>query len=435
MTSIESNHAVPLSKEPVPTTMAHAASQLPRDVVADAHPYWNAFADGFVKGFSFPFAVLFGMAGCAPQDNPPIIIYDDTSGEELPDAEILADGGVDATTTPKETGSVPEDLASMEVAVVKKEIYSTKPDLGPLETIDAEDAVDSGPDVPADAVDGASELQDGADEGAMDSMTDAAEFSAGDGVADIVAEALADGKSDADIVDVAETVVVQDADAKDGVPDAASDAIEAPLCQYFCDAGQSEVVDTYTPKGDVVSKLCGPLLAPANSVAAACTRADINYMLTGATSCVAECGFFDNKVTLSTAPNTPVAFSMMLFAPPEITKQSYAITLKLNAPKLSNGTSPVAPGFMGSSFVFVFNADLYALVGVILWDSTDKYPNGVSKVVIQYEPYDFLYNQPATLDFIYHALTGQNVVFRYPCDQIVDNQGKPNPIVNCQDVK
>lgn len=413
------------------------SSQHKDTIVIDEHPYWHSFADGFVEGFSFPFAVLFGIAGCTPQSNPPIIIYDDTSGELFPDVQVLTDGGFDVTFQ-KETAAALIDVAPVDVGVAKKEIFSTKPDLGFIETTDVEDAVDSELDIVSDLMADA-ELEDSvgldAVEDLPESMTDIAldigpdvESDAAADVADVVApEAITDTKIDVGVEDAAETVDAQDAGIKDSVADSASD-VDAPICQYFCDAGKSETTDTYTPKGDVVSNVCGSLFAPLNSVAVACTN-----MLQGAKSCVAECAFFDkSEMTFSTDPNVANKFyktfgdiQFGFFVPYE------KITWTAFAP-LKSDNSPVAfPIFMGSANVYVFNTEKYNNTGMYIWETQDENSKFKKTDYLQliYQPKDEFFNTtPEFLEQSQVTSTGGIMTYRYPCDTL------PNPIVQCADV-
>lgn len=430
--------------EPIHVKSKTSSPQQKDTIVIDEHPYWHSFADGFVEGFAFPFAVLFGMTACTPQSNPPIIIYDDTSDEPFQDAGNVANGDADIAIQDA------TDAALVDVNLNKKEIYSTKKDATYPETTDVWDDLNIDPDVALDVVldaveDLASDSVSDADSAVgLDAIDDAADDVPDMVVPDVIADAedafqetAADISSDVPAVDGIE-LPPDDASVDSSIPDVIADVENdnGVICQYFCDVEKSETTDTYSPKGDVVSALCGPLFAPSNSVAAACTNEIFNAMLIGAKGCVAECGFYDNNVILSTAPNKPVAFSTDLFAPPDVTKQSYTITLALQPPKLSDGSSPTLPGFMGSSFVFVFNVKFYEDTGMITWEAQDKDANGKLKGTVQilYEPQDFFFELPGSLDITYTDLSNKKTSYRYPCDQLMDNQGKPNPIVNCEDV-
>lgn len=417
---------------------AFVSIQKKETFVIDEHPYWHSFADGFVEGFAFPFAMLFGMAGCTPQSNPPIIIYDDTSDKPLPDAQDLADGGVDATSQ-KETAAAPIDVAPADVGVAKKEIFSTKPDLGFVETTDVEDTVDSGPDgvsdLMADAELDVSVELDAVEDLVPDTMIDeeldvgfdATGDASADVAEDVAPDTITDTKLDAGVADAAETVDLQDTGIKDSVADSASD-VDAPICQYFCDAGKSETTDTYTPKGDVVSNVCGSLFAPPNSVAVACTN-----MLQGAKSCVAECAFFDkSEMTFSTDSNAANKFyktfgdvQFGFFVPYE------KITWTAFAP-LKSDNSPVAfPTFMGSANVYVFNTEKYNNTGMYIWETQDENSKFKKTDYLQliYQPKDEFFNTtPEFLEQSQITSTGGMMTYRYPCDTL------PNSIVQCADV-
>lgn len=257
-----------------------------------------------------------------------------------------------------------------------------------------------------------------------------------------------------DAVELPDDIVEADA-TPEIAPETTPDITTGPeaICQYFCDTGITEVdaglpVDA-TPTEDtaatyVTSKMCmnpvsGPmnLTAPASSVAAACTNSEINALIQGAKGCVAECGFYDNNVFLSTDSSKPVDFALSLFAPPQPPMQPYTITLSLQPPVFSNGSKPGLPGFLGSSFVFAFNQKLYNDVGDIVWDAKDNDSSGNQKgtVRILYQPKDFFFNLPAFLDITYTDSSGSKVSYRYPCDMLQGVQGKPNSIINCAEVK
>lgn len=375
-----------------------------------------------------------------------------------------ADGGVDATR--RGTDTVSED-GSVDTS-----------DAGPTRT-DAE--LDVEPDVTADVALDMSEdatfTQDAISEvdASTDTMTDA-ELDAGAETSDDAAQvdasvqdsaADASGTQDvpedipadvADAVDLPNEVSDDAASADASVQDAAGDVsaeTSSGICQYFCDTGTmdakdatlpqdaSPATDILNPPVGVASKMCtGPagtelLFAPANSVAAACTNSSINAMIAGAKGCVAECGFYDNNVILSTNPNNPVKFAMDLFIPPQAPMQPYTITLALQPALLSGGGTPALPGFMGSSFVFAFNQKLYDAVGDIIWEAKDNDANGAPKgtVQIKYQPEDFFFKLPEFLDITYTDLAGSKVSYRFPCNTLVDTQGVPNPIINCTEVK
>ncbi len=310
-----------------------------------------------------------------------------------------------------------------------------------------------------DAVDTADTITETADDAAVE-VADAATDVAADAVADAEADAtpvdvpvdpseIQDALDNVDIIglpnDISGDVAAEVADAAvaDVAPEVADDAA-ATICQYFCDAGMADVglADVATPSDDVLapgavtSALCTApqgaplsLFAPLNSVAAACTNESINAMILGATGCVAECGFYDDKVILSSDPMNPVKFSTSLFIPPADPKKPYTITLTMQAPILSNGSTPALPSFMGSSLVFAFNQNVYDLVGDIVWETQDK------SVQIKYQQLDFFFGKPETLDIISSDPTGSKVSYRYPCDTLVDANGVSNPVVQCTEVK
>jgi hypothetical protein len=350
---------------------------------------WKAFSGGFKVGFAFPFAVLFGMGGCSDRETSWVKVpgTDKTVGDAAGDASNDSGINVDAGTTAADFSSDNEDVG-----------------------VDLELAPDA-----------ANETSDA-------DLVDAEKVALPDAVTE-----------DATLTDAAEDVALpQDAPA-----DAAPDVYDSGICQYFCDAPLADVPKETASTGPVYSKMCSggaygvkTLLAPKGAVAAACTNETINYLIKGGNSCVAECGFYDNNVVLSTNPNQPVPFSTMLFAPPEVTKQSYTVTLTLHAPVFANNKTPALPGFMGSSFLFVFNQQLYSDTGKIVWDAVDKDGANIKGMVqVLFEPQDYFFNKPETLDITYIDLIGNKVSYRYPCDTLVDLQGVSNPIVNCSEVK
>lgn len=433
MTIIKGTRPVQLPGEPVPTTAAQVRYQ-PASQSANAHPYWNAFADGFVKGLSLPFAALFGMAGCS-NELPLVTTNDGAPCETSPDGGSKADGGADATSrrgtdTVSEEGSIDTD------------------DAGPTPT-DAE--LDVQPDVTADVALDMSEdatfTQDASSE--VDASTDTMAETSGD----VPVDTAEDASGTADIADAvglpndaSDDAAPADASVQDAAADVSAET-SSGICQYFCDAGTTDAADAILPQDatpatdtagppvGVASKMCtGPagtelLFAPANSVAAACTNDTFNSLIMGAKGCVAECGFYDNNVMLSTNPN-PVKFALNLFVPPAPPMQPYTITLALQAPTLSSGATPALPGFMGSSFVFAFNQQLYIDTGKIIWDAEDKVGTTLKGTVqILYKPQDFFFDKPETLDITYSDLTGKKMSYRYPCDTL------SNPIIQCTEVK
>lgn len=412
MTYIKGNRPVQLPGDVVPTTVEQFTCQPKDSVTVDAHPYLNNFLDGVKEGFKIPFAMLFGMAGCSTHGSPLIdtktIVYTDCNGA---DGGNFADGSGDALTLEDSAQDVGADLADdVTVAVDGEEL--------PPDAMSVDDA---------DAV----VLPDVVTEDVMPDVEDVA----------------VDVAEDAMLTDVAEDVnLPQDATAE------VADDADAGICQYFCDAGIAEkdvglpaevtmaadatAADAGAPSG-VVSQMCsGPagtqtLSAPLNSVAVACTNDTINSLILGAKGCVAECGFYDNNVVLSTNPNTPVKFALDLFTPPQAPMQAYTITLSLQSPVLSDGSTPALPGFMGSSFVFAFNQKMYDTIGDVVWDAQDTDPKGnlQGTVQIKYQPQDFFFNLPEFLDITYTDTIGNKISYRYPCDQL------PNPIVSCTEVK
>lgn len=390
----------------------------PQATASNDQSYWKAFSDGFVEGFSLPFQALFGLAGCSSRPFPlvdkgeTIIVPCDTSSDagvhnDAADEVDAADATVDASPT-----DTSEDVCQ---------------DFCAADLVDAEEVA----------------------------LPDAVTEDVAPDVEDTVEDIAADIPEDVTLSDAAEDVALPE----DATTDVDEDTFDSGICQYFCDAGISETdvglpadvtltddataTDVSTPTG-VASKMCstpvsGPLTlsAPLNTVAAACTNDTINSLILGATGCVAECGFYDNNVILSTAPNTPVKFALDLFAPPQTPIQVYTITLSLQAPVFSDGSTPALPGFMGSSFVFAFNQKLYDTVGDIVWDAQDNDPKGnlQGTVQIKYQPQDFFFQLPEFLDITYTDLVGNKVGYRYPCDTLVDSQGVSNAIINCTEVK
>ena len=390
----------------------------PQAAASNDQSYWGAFSDGFVKGFSLPFQALFGLAGCSSRPFPLV-----DKGETI---ILPCDTSLDA--------GVHNDAA---------------------DEVDAADApTDSIQDVAIDTSDDAEDVcQDFCDA----DLVDAEEVALPDAVTKDVAPDVEDAAEDI-AADIPEDVTLSDAAEDVALPEDATIADDTnanEICQYFCDAGiDSDVVDVPADvtsvedapvtSGGVPSQICstpisGPLTlsAPLNSVAAACTNDTINSLIIGAKGCVAECGFYDNNVILSTAPNTPVKFAMNLFAPPQAPMQVYTITLALQPPTLSDGSTPGLPGFLGSSFVFAFNQKLYDTVGDVVWDAQDNDPKGnlLGTVQIKYQPQDFFFQLPEFLDITYTDLTGNKVGYRYPCDTLVDSQGVSNAIINCTEVK
>lgn len=251
---------------------------------------------------------------------------------------------------------------------------------------------------------------------------------------EVLQDTAADLPEDATLTDTAEDVDLP----QDTTADVTSDS-DSGICQYFCDAGVPETSDAElpadvtladaTPTTPLISPLCGPIVAPPNSVAVACTNNAINVMLQGAVGCVAECGFVVGKVVQSTLVTGSTKFEPMLFKPPA--DPMTTITFSLDGPVLVDGSKPAVPGFLGGSFVFAFNKQLYDTVGIIRWDAEDKTPAGQvkGKLQIYYEPYDFFFKLPEFLDITYITLTGQKIGYRYPCDQL------PNPKIQCTEVK
>lgn len=443
MTIIKGTRPVQLPGEPVPTTAVQVRYQ-PASQSADAHPYWNAFADGFVKGLTLPIAVLFGIPGCS-NELPLVTTNDGAPCETSPDGGSKADGGADATSR-RGTDTVSEDGST------------DTDDTGPTPT-DAELEVQ--PDVTADVAldmsEDATATQDASSEGdaSTDTMTDA-ELDVGAEISgDVAVDTAEDAFGTADVadavdlpIDASDDAAPADASVQDAVDDVSAET-SSGICQYFCDAGMTDAADALLPQDatpatdtagppvGVASKMCtGPagtelLFAPANSVAVACTSGPVNALISGAKGCVAECGFFDNNVVLSTAPNAPVPFSMMLFAPPEITKQAYTIALTLHAPVFASGKTPALPGFMESSFVFVYKVGSFKKTGYAQWEALDKDAKGSIKgqVRITYKPDDYVYDVPGFLDTTYTDTLGNDITYTYPCNQI------QNPIINCTEVK
>lgn len=386
----------------------------------------------------------------------------DSRGSPLVDTKVVvnadcngADGGNYSDASADATSRRGTDTVSVDSGA------DTSED-GPTQT-DAE--LDAGPDAAVEIAEDATMTQDatedafGETDAAAETMTDAGPDAAVDaavdasGTQDVAEDAPAD---DADAVslpnDVSEDATPADASIQDAVAETAPETAAettSGICQYFCDTGTTDAVDAIlpqdaTPAADisgppagVASKMCtGPagtelLFAPPNTVAAACTNSSINALIAGAKGCMAECGFYDNNVILSTAPNTPVPFSTMLFAPPEITKQSYSVTLTLHAPVFANGMTPALPGFMESSFVFVYKVGSFKKTGYAQWDALDQDDQGNIKgqVRITYKPDDFVYDVPGFLDTTYTDVQGNEVTYTYPCSQI------QNPIINCAEVK
>lgn len=374
-----------------PTTVEVLASQTNAN---NQYPYWNALADGFVEGFKIPFVALFGVLGMVGCDSKGRLLIDSDVSSSVQDAQAdvsnkIVDARADVTVDVK--NDVAGNYDAADVSIVN-------------------DVASSPDSVSADI-----NFQDIEVIDEVISLKDVFVQDASVVLADIPNELPQD--SGVDVVDV----------------------MDAGICQYFCDAPIPDVAKDLIPSGSVYTKMCigmtglKTISAPKNSVAAACTNEEINSELKGQTSCVAECGFFDDKVYLSTDPDTPVPFSTSLFVPPQISKKSYTITLKLNAPILSDGTKPVFPAFMGNSFEFAFNPKLYDMVGAITWDSFDKNANGSikGKLQIHFKPNDYFLNFPEFLDIAYTDTIGNNVAYRYPCDMLVGKDGSPNPIVQC----
>lgn len=415
-----------------PTGVATVTSRvLPTDA-ATSNAYWKAFSDGFVEGLALPFAALFGMAGCSDRETDTKWVKangaDDASGdgfgEVSKDSSVKTDAGAESTDTVFAEGV--DDAEATDVA----EDAST--DIC-QEFCDA-DLIDTAEEVA---------LPDAVTEDVAPEVADTEE---------VFQDAAADIPEDATLTDAAEDVALP----QDATADVAQDVSDSGICQYFCGVDSLGTPDAVSPTDvtladattpttvGVTSKICntpisGPLTlsAPLNSVAAACTNDSINALLLGAKGCVAECGFYDDNVILSTAPNTPVKFALDLFIPPQAPMQTYTIKLSLQPPTLSDGFKPSLPGFLGSSFVFAFNQKLYNEVGDIVWEAQDKDANGAVKgtVQIKYQPEDFFFKLPEILDITYTDFSGSKVSYRYPCNTLVDSQGVPNAIVNCAEVK
>lgn len=417
-----------------PTAVETVASRALPTGVATSNTYWKAFSNGFVEGLALPFAALFGMAGCSDRETGTKWVKangaDDASGdgfgEVSKDSSVKTDAGAESTDTVFVEGV--DDAEATDVA----EDAST--DIC-QEFCDAELA-----DAPEEVA-----LPDAVTEDVAPEVADSEE---------VFQDAAADIPEDATLTDAAEDVALP----QDATADVTPDVYDSGICQYFCDTGAADTSDTSdvtlaedatlssdseTTLAGVSSKMCsGPagtqtLAAPANSVAVACTNSTINALIQGAQGCVAECGYYDNNVTLSTDPNNPVKFAMNLFVPPQAPMQLYTITLTLQSPMFADGGKPGLPGFMGSSFVFAFNQKLYDAVGDIVWEAQDKDAKGAAKGVVQikYQPQDFFFKLPEFLDITYVDLIGNKVSYRYPCDTLVDSQGVPNAIVNCTEVK
>lgn len=252
---------------------------------------------------------------------------------------------------------------------------------------------------------------------------------------------LADDATAADGVLPPEDASV-DAAIQDAGADVADD-VATPICQNFCDAGISETIADASSDVDlpadvtpavVTSNLCGPITAPANSVAVACTNGPINVMLQGAASCVAECAFFDKtEITISADPNAANKFyktfgdiQFGFFVPYE------KITWTSFAPILSDNSPVALPSFMGSAYVYVFNKEKYDNTGTYVWETQDE--NGKFKktdyLQLIYQPKDEFFNTtPEFLEQSHITSTGGLMTYRYPCDTLL------NPQVQCTEVK
>lgn len=416
--------------------------------VIDEHPYWNAFADGFVEGFSLPFVAAFsvlGMVGCDSgnrlahypnEDAAKLDAHGDTSSDggsnvdgPVPVEDVAE--GVDATILDG-AELPPEDISVEDAAdgaadlagdVTDTDGVVTPPDMSVNDASDAEDAIqDAAADLSEDAT-------------AADGTELPPDISVDDTVQDAGAD-LADDATVADGIELPPDAVSVDAAAD--VVDDTSDAA-APICQYFCDAGISETdaalpadatpADDASPAPSVVSAICGPISAPANSVAVACTN-----MLQGAVSCVAECAFFDkSEMTFSTDPKETNKFyktfgdiQFGFFVPYE------KITWTAFAP-LKPDNSPVAfPTFMGSANVYVFNTEKYNNTGMYIWETQDENSKFKKTDYLQliYQPKDEFFNTtPEFLEQSQITSTGGMMTYRYPCDTL------SNPQIQCTEVK
>jgi hypothetical protein len=424
MIHVKTNRSVQLPGEPVPTTAENVQYQSKDAIASNTHPYWKAFSGGFIEGFTFPFAALFGMAGCSnnfslppTNDGAPCDASADSAMGEISKTDASADGQV------RPLDVQPED-AELDVAVdVEDGASDVAQDL-------SEDAtVADGQELPLDAV-------------STDDGLDAEE---------VLQDTTAELPEDATLTDSAEDV----ADAADLPQNATADVAETPdvydsgICQYFCDTGATGTTDASdavlpqdaTPSADIppppsglTSKLCtGPagtetLSAPSNSVAVACTNGTINSLIQGGTSCVAECGYFDsteilfsqNPLSVNKFSETFIDFAFKLPKP--------KITMTIHAPLLSKGKTPLLPQFMGVSHVYVFNQEEYDKSGMFTWETQGE--NGKFKnsdyFQLVYQPKDeFFGTTPEFFEFTYITTTGGKISYRYPCNAL------KNPIIQC----
>lgn len=308
---------------------------------------------------------------------------------------------------------------------------------------DVEDAsIDSGLDLAGDVTD-----TDGMELPPDMSVNDASD--AEDAIQDAAADLSEDLSEDATAADGVE-LPPDDASVDAAIQDDAADVVDdtsdaaAPICQYFCDAGISETdaalpadatpADDAAPTPSVVSAICGPITAPANSVAVACTNAPVNVMLQGVASCVAECAFFDKtEITISADPNAANKFyktfgdiQFGFFVPYE------KITWTAFAPLLSDNSPVALPDFMDSANVYVFNSEKYNNTGTYVWETQDA--NGkfekTDYLQLIYQPKDVFFNTtPEFFEQSHITSTGGLITYRYPCDTL------PNPQVQCTEVK
>lgn len=357
----------------------------------------------------------------------------------------------------EEDGLCMADISEVADDVPDVEDASTDSGLDLAGDVTDTDGMELPPDM---SIDDASDAEDAIQDAAADLSEDA---TAADGtelppdisVDDTVQDAgvdLADDVTAADGVQLPPDDASVDATIQDAAADVENDT--SVICQYqwqcpdtsdaslpedatmsVADAGAS------TP---VYSQLCGgvggalSMAAPVNSAIVACTNNTINALMSGGNSCVAECAFFDSiGITLSADPTdldllAPTFFDQNWNPKPEV-------VLTLKAPIMSDGITPAFPDAMGKSYKFTYNFAQSFASGINVWNAKDKDASGnpmVGKITLEYQWANIITKNPGALDITFEGPTiSGKAQYHYPCSTLVDEQGAPNAIVQCTEVK
>lgn len=386
MIYVKVSKSVQLPGESVPTTAENVQYQSKDATVSDAHPYWKAFADGFVEGFTFPFAALFGMAGCS--NNFPLPATNDGAP-----CDTSVDAGAHDMGSDVDAADVPADVTAAQDAA-----------------LDASD----------DAADSCEEFCDA-------DLVDVEEVALPDAVTEDIADiedVPADIPEDATLIDAAEDVDLPDATTSDVAEDA-----DAVMCQDFCDAGVDATLDVGLPQ-DVTStsNIWGP--TPDGQVF--CTSDDplYNTLLpaSGQTYFTSMCTYLDTVEVFSIVKDAQgkkqvidniVPLTVDLFnvdfnnAADVALKKGTSIFAKFNALVPTTSLLPLEPQFASGKdeieFKLAPDADL-------TWDATWLAVDSLGhEVSAKYNPADPISGVQAYLSVSYVKGQGLFAVYTFPC--------------------